>query len=51
MWEDQYLTWDPMQHEEVRYIRLGAGEVWEPDLTLNIMSVLFYYRENYFLHQ
>ncbi|XP_059082265.1 acetylcholine receptor subunit alpha-type acr-16-like isoform X1 [Tigriopus californicus] len=31
-WKDEFLTWDPMDYDNLTQIHLAVGEIWKPDI-------------------
>ncbi|KAG5872522.1 hypothetical protein JTB14_004396 [Gonioctena quinquepunctata] len=38
VWKDQHLTWNPAEHESIKYLHLHTNEIWTPDLSVYNMA-------------
>ena len=33
-WDDEFLRWNPEEHDGVEYLTISPHEIWMPDITL-----------------
>ncbi|XP_023017447.2 nicotinic acetylcholine receptor alpha 9 subunit isoform X1 [Leptinotarsa decemlineata] len=38
VWKDEHLTWNPADHEGIKYLHLHTSDIWTPDLSVYNMA-------------